>query len=124
MATDKSELARLRADVKRQQRLVHAKMRRAEKNYRIDWDLKSNKSVAPIADLKKVNRYTATQLKSVLKKQSDFLSRETILRADARGRVLPPNLVAENLKLDKKFYEKAQRQWAKFKDIPAYHHDV
>ena len=72
MATDKSELARLRADVKRQQRLVHAKMRRAEKNYRIDWDLKSNKSVAPIADLKKVDRYTAKQLNSVLKKQSDF----------------------------------------------------
>ena len=124
MATDKGELARLRADVKRQQRLVRAKMRRAEKNYRVDWDLKSNKSVAPIADLTKVNRYTGSQLNSILKKQSDFLSRKTILRADARGRVLPPNLVAENLKLDKKFYEKAQRQWAKFKDIPAYHHDV
>ena len=123
MATDKSELARLRADVKRQQRLVRAKMGRAEKNYRVDWDLKSNKSVAPIADLKKVNRYTATQLKSVLKKQSDFLSRKTILRPDARGRILPSNLVAENLKLDKQFYEKAQRQWAKFKDIPAYHHE-
>ena len=123
MATDKSELARLRADVKRQQRLVRAKMRRAEKNYRVDWDLKSNKSVAPIADLTKVNRYTGSQLNSILKKQSEFLSRKTILRADARGRVLPPNLVAENLKLDKKFYDMAQKQWAKFKDIPAYHHD-
>ena len=123
MATDKGELARLRADVKRQQRLVRAKMRRAEKNYRVDWDLKSNKSMAPIADLKKVNRYTGSQLNSVLKKQSDFLSRKTIMRADARGRVLPPNLVAENLKLDKQFYEKAQRQWARFKDIPAYHHE-
>ena len=123
MATDKGELARLRADVKRQQRLVRAKMRRAEKNYRIDWDLKSNKSVAPIADLKKVNRYTGSQLNSILKKQSDFLSRKNILRADARGRVLPPDLVAVHLKLDKQFYDMAQKHWDKFKDIPAYHHD-
>lgn len=120
MATDKGELARLRADVKRQQRLVRAKMARAEKN-NVNWDLRANRNIAPIADIKKVNRYTASQLKSVLRKQDAFLSRRNVLVGDVKGRVLPPDLVNENKKLDSRFYDKARRQWDKFKNIPAYH---
>ena len=121
MATDKSELARLRADVKRQQRLVRAKMARADKNYRVDWDLRSNQRQTPIVDPKKVDRYTAKQLNSVLAKQNKFLDRKNILRADAKGHILPAKDVAENMALMRKYYSLAHNEWNKFKDIPAYH---
>lgn len=119
MAT-KAELAALRKQVMAGQSRVKRKMSRAAREHGVKWNLQRNASAVVLVDSAKVKRYTEKQLRSVLAKQEAFISRKNIIRADAYGRVLNPELVRKNRSLELRWENKAQREWARVADVPAY----
>ena len=118
LMASQDELARLRAEVRKGQRQVRAKMRYAAKHNRVEWDIKHNLAKVPLADFKKVDRYTEKQLKAFIDKQNKFLSRTNVLVGDSHRRLLPPEDVRENRRLEHLWVKKAKEYWGQFKDLP------
>ena len=84
-----TEVEQLRAELRRSQRLVRAKMRRAVDN-RVDWDIQANLSKVPLVNSNNIRRLNTIQLNAALNRQKSFRSRKTILVGDNRQRLLSP----------------------------------
>ena len=113
-------LAELRGVVRQNQRLVRAKMLRATRKGRVDWELGPNIKSVPLTDRSKFMKYTEKQLLAQIGRQKQFLDRNNILVADSRGKILPSTAIRVNRKLERQWAAKAQSEWLRYKDVPAY----
>ena len=115
-----SALGDARHEARRLRRRVQKKMYRLEVNKNVDWDEPVNKKYNVLPSLESLNRMTLKQVQSSIAKMEKFTSRTTQYYGDVEGRILNPKAVFKYKNEENKWLKKSAKEFAKYKDIPAY----
>ena len=108
-----SEVKRLRAEARRVQRNAGAKISRLEKQ---DIFIRSTE-FDPRIDLKRVDRYNATQLKSYIRKLNNFNNRTNKFRASLNGQPVPQKLWDSYLNEQERFNKYVDSRTGRYEGV-------
>lgn len=115
-----SALGDARHQARMMRRRVQKKMYRLEVNKNVDWDEPVNRKYHVLPSLDKLDRMNMQQVKASIDKMEKFVSRSTQYYGDVEGRIMDPKKVFKYQNEEKKWIKKSAKEFAKYKDVPAF----